>query len=342
VIDDRDEPPLLSRVADAVHWMNRYVERAENVARFVDVNLHLTLDSPGARESSSWAALVATSGDHGAFEARFGVPSRENVIQFLTFDAEYPNSILSCLRAARENARSVREIISSEMWQQLNGMYLFVQDAARDPAAAFAAPGDFFDRIKHDCHAFVGISYLTMTHNEAWHFGRLGRLLERADKTSRIVDVKCFLLFHEGASAFEEIQWAALLKSASAFEMYRKRHGKIVPEDVVAFLVLERKFPRSIRYCVEKAERSLHAITGSPLGAAPLEPELRLAALRAEIASTDARAVIERGLHEWLDSVQTKLNAVGSAVYHTFLAARPAGTEPAGEAASMSQSQSQG
>lgn len=349
------EPPLLSRVGDAVHWMNRYVERAENVARFIDVNLHLTLDLPAPPGApSTWAALVATTGDTAEFEKRYGAPTRENVMQFLTFDREYSSSILSCLRSARENARSVREIISSEMWRQLNEMYLFLQDAAREPEIALASPGDFYDRVKHGCHAFVGITYLTMTHNEAWHFGRIGRLLERADKTSRIVDVKCFLLNQSAKSAggaIDEIQWAALLKSASAFEMYRKRHGRITPEDVVGFLLFETKFPRSIRYCLSKAERSLRAVTGND-GAAPRSiAETRLSALRDEMEATDAAAVLAGGLHEWLDDAQTKMNAVGGAIIEEFFAPRavssreksqiPPPLEPQGSQ-SQSQSQSQG
>jgi uncharacterized alpha-E superfamily protein len=347
------EPPLLSRVADAVYWMNRYVERAENVARFVDVNLNLTLDAPWLLDGAGpWASLVATTGDHATFEARHGVTTRENVMQFLTFDREYPSSILSCLRAARENARSVREIISSEMWNQLNDTYLAVQEAARDPETALASPGELYERIKHGCHAFVGVTYLTMTHNEAWHFGRLGRLVERADKTSRIVDVRAFLLLSQGrgvpsvsepAGAVDEIQWSALLKSASALEMYRKRHGRIVPAHVVSFLLFEPKFPRSVRYCVTKAERSLHAITGDSLGEGRLAPELLLGALREDIQRTDARAVLESGLHEWIDSLQTRLNEVGAAIGEEFLAPRPVSARaPSQIPPAQSQSQSQG
>jgi uncharacterized alpha-E superfamily protein len=346
------EPPLLSRVADAVYWMNRYVERAENVARFVDVNLQLTLDSPWIAEGASpWAPLVAATGDHALFEERYGAPTQESVMRFLTFDRAYPSSILSCLRAARENARSVREVISSEMWAQLNEMHLALQEASRDPRSALASPGELYGGIKQGCHAFVGTTYLTMTHNEAWHFGRLGRLLERADKTSRIVDVKCFVLNHETArrtpGVIDEIQWAALLKSASAFEMYRKRHGRITPERVVAFLLVESKFPRSVRYGVTKAERSLHAITGSPLESRRLAPEARLAAVREELASTDPRALLAEGLHEWLDALQTKLNGVGEAIFEEFLASRPVSSRersqhpPPPEPTSTSQSQSQ-
>ena len=316
---------MLSRVADAVYWMNRYVERAENVARFVDVNLHLALDLPeGASEQ--WAPLVATTGDDAWFRARYGVSTRAAVMKFLTFDAEYPSSILSCLRAARENARCVREIISSEMWESINKAHLLVQAAARRPDEVMAAPHEFYDAVKLAAQQYIGTLYVTMTHNEAWHFARLGRLLERADKTSRIVDVKYFLLLPEPSyvgTAYDEIQWASLLKSASAFEMYRKRYGLITPERVVEFLLFDPKFPRSSRYCVTKAERSLHAITGAPLDAGDTPAERALHTLRAELARGAARAAIAGGLHEYLDAFQVRANAVDDAVFETFFRLRP-------------------
>lgn len=315
------DPPLLSRVADAVHWMNRYVERAENVARFVDVNLHLMLDLPWAAAEPQWGALIATSGDTELYQERYGRPNQADVLRFLTFDAKYPSSILSCLRAARENARSVREIISSEMWEHLNKTYLTVKDAARDPDRVLAAPAEFYAQLKTDSHTYVGITYLTMTHNEAWHFGRMGRLLERADKTSRIVDVKCFLLMSSAIDqslAIDEIQWGALLKSASALEMYKKRFGRIRPEHVVDFLLLDPKFPRSVRYSVVKAERSLRAITGAMSSAGGTDAEKRLASVRAELELADVGAILKSGLHEHLDALQTKLNGVGNAMHDTF------------------------
>lgn len=258
---------MLSRVADAIYWMNRYVERAESVARFVDVNLHLSLDLPRGT-SADWAPIIATTGDDELFRSRHGAPARETAMRFLTFDRDYPSSILSCLEAARENARSVREVISSEMWERLNKLYLSVRDTR--PAEVLAAPYDFFTSVKQGVALFIGTTYLTMSHNEAWHFGRLGRLVERADKTSRIVDVKCYGLTHRAASspgeesdgAVDDIQWAALLKSASALEMYRKRHGRIVPAKVVAFLLFDREFPRAILHCLHAANESLHAIVG--------------------------------------------------------------------------------
>jgi uncharacterized alpha-E superfamily protein len=320
---------MLSRVADAIYWMNRYVERAENVARFVDVNLHLILDLPkGADEQ--WAPLVATTGDDAWFRDRYGEPTRANVMRFLTFDPDYPNSILSCFRSARLNARSVREIVSSEMWEEVNEAYLNISAAASDPSA-LETPHDFYKAVKTATYRFVGVTYLTMTHNEAWHFGRLGRLIERADKTSRIVDVKYFLLLpdpRDVGSPYDEIQWAALLKSASALEMYRKRFGRIAPARVIEFLLLDRKFPRAMRYCLVKAERSIHAITGTRLDSAETSAERCMQRLRVMLDHSSVDEIIAHGLHDYLDGFQTELNACASAIHETFFASRPTPLTP--------------
>src|SRR6266699_1572042 len=138
---------MLSRVADSIYWMSRYLERAENVARFIDVNLQLMLDAPSG-EDQQWEPLVNTTGDHADFKERYGKATQQNVIQFLSFDAENPNSILSCIRAARENARTIREIISSEMWLQLNKFYLMVTAAAEDSTAQ-ANSHEFFTEVKN-------------------------------------------------------------------------------------------------------------------------------------------------------------------------------------------------
>src|SRR5437660_9429682 len=163
--------PLLSRVADSVYWMARYIERAENVARVIEVNLHLQLDLP-LTPANQWQPLIDTSGDTAVFGEKYGPATQAKVIKFLTQDTSNPNSIFICLRAARENARSVRETISSEMWEQVNSMYLQIY-ARREMARPEALPG-LFREIRHGCHLFNGITDSTMTHNEAWHFVRLG------------------------------------------------------------------------------------------------------------------------------------------------------------------------
>src|SRR5882724_6864582 len=272
---------MLSRVAESIYWMSRYVERAENVARFIAVNLNMMLDAGDGDQQ--WWPLVNTTGDHVDFKKRYGDATQENVIHFLTFDRANPNSIISCLRVARENARSVREIISSEMWLQLNTFYLKVNDAAT--GAGMESAHDFYTDVKLSSHLFTGITDATMTHGESWHFCRLARSLERADKTSRILDVKYFLLLpspQDVGTPYDDIQWSALLRSASAFEMYRQRHGRIAPSRVVEFLILDQEFPRAVLYCLTKANESLHAISGSKLGGFSNSPEQRLGQLRSE------------------------------------------------------------
>ena len=312
---------MLSRVADSVYWMSRYVERAENVARFIDVNFQLMLDEAGG-EDRQWQPLVNTTGDHEDFRKRYGTATQENVINFLTFDVENPNSILSCLRQARENARTVREIISSEMWLQINKFFLKVKSAA-EQSDCLDSPNEFFTEVKDDSHLFSGITDATMTHNEAWHFCRLGRMLERADKTSRMLDVKYYILLRspdEVGSAFDDIQWTAVLRSASAFEMYRKRHGRISPQGVVEFLILDREFPRAIQSCLVAARDSLHSISGTPLGTFRYPAEKLLGQLCSDLSFASLEEIISGGLHEYLDDLQTKVNAVGAGIFETFFA----------------------
>lgn len=318
---------MLSRVADSVFWMARYVERAENVARFIDAHFNLTLDL-GEELGDQWAPLVYTTGDQEPFFARFGRATRDNVLHFLTFDAENPNSILSCLSRARENARTAREIISSDMWEELNRFYLLVREAVREGSRS---DHDFFAQIKRASHVLIGTTDSTMSHGEAWHFARMGRLLERADKTSRIVDVKYFILLPRATdvgTTLDVVQWSALLRSASALEMYRRSHGRIAPMKVIDFLLLDREFPRSVRYCVGGAEDSLHAITGTPDGTFGNRAEQELGRVRSELDFTSIDDVIGVGLHEFIDDVQTRLNRTGETIYKTFFTADATGGRP--------------
>ena len=170
---------------------------------------------------------------------------------------------------ARENARAVRESISSEMWEHINRFYLLIRESGAQQAA-LQESYDFFDQIRVSGQQFMGVTDATMTHGEGWHFCRLARSMERADKTSRILDVKYFILLPSPAdvgSPYDDIQWSALLRSASALEMYRQRHGRLDPADVVQFLVLDREFPRAVLYNLTKANESLHAISGTAMGA---------------------------------------------------------------------------
>ena len=311
---------MLSRVANSIYWMTRYLERAENVARFIDVNLHMMLDLDIEHEEQ-WGPLVTTTGDSEKFYERYKIANQENVAKFLTYDTENPNSILSSLEIARENARSVREIISSEMWEQINKFYHFVKDA--DGTNIYLdSPNEFYTRIKRESHLFVGITDSTMNHGEGWQFARLGRHIERADKTSRILDVKYFILLPNLAtvgSSIDNIQWSSLLKSASALEMYRKKYNKINPVNIAKFLILDPEFPRAIRYCILNAEQSLHSITGCPLNSFQNEAERNIGKLRAELDYIDIEEIIQFGLHEYLvDNFQVKLNNIGESINNTF------------------------
>ncbi|HEX4413025.1 MAG TPA: alpha-E domain-containing protein [Lacipirellulaceae bacterium] len=315
---------MLSRVAESIYWMSRYVERAENVARFISVNLNLSLDMPG-EAGQQWWPLVVITGDDAAFRKRAIPTTKESVVQFLTFDKENPNSILSCLKSARENARGVREIISAEMWEHINKFYLWIRDGG-SLEQVLDNPYEFFEQVSASGQQFLGVTDATMTHGEAWHFCQLGRMLERADKTSRILDVKYFILLpkvSDVGTPFDDIQWLALLRSASAVEMYRQRHGRISPVSVVNFLILDREFPRAVLHCLTRANESLHSISGTFTGGYTNLAERQLGQLRAELAYTQADDVISGGLHEFVDSLQTRLNSVGESIHESFFARRP-------------------
>ena len=239
---------MLSRVADSIYWMHRYVERAESYARFLTVNFNLALDLP-PNTPEQWIPLLTITNHIQEFNRYHTHKTRDLVIEFLTFDHRNPNSIAASLYAARENARSVRERISVEMWEQINKLYLKIKDSDAQQAALKEDPREFFVEIIRECQLFHGITASTISRSEAWHFGRLGTFLERADKTSRLLDVKYHILLPNVdtvGSPIDLIQWAALLKSVSAYSIYRKEYGIISPENVIEFLVLGRKFPRSI------------------------------------------------------------------------------------------------
>lgn len=211
------------------------------------------------------------------------------------------------------------------MWEQVNTFYLMVRAATATQQVA-EAPHAFFTALKMASHLFLGITDVTMSHNEAWHFGHTGCLIERADKTSRLLDVKYFLLLPSLADVgtpVDDTQWAAVLKSASALEMYRKRFGRLSPRRVADFLLLDREFPRAVRYCLVQAEASLHTISGAPLGTFQNPAEQRLGRLRAELGYAQIEEILARGLHEFLDTLQTQLNHVGQAMATTFFGQSP-------------------
>ena len=311
---------MLSRVADSIYWLNRYIERAENVARFIDVNLNLMLDLP-AGVPPQWKPLIWVTGDIELFNSRYDEINSDNVIQFLTFDTEYDNSIISCLQKARQNARSIREVISSEMWEEVNSFYLMIKEAST--ANSFSALPKFFKQVKMSSHRFAGVMDATMSHNEGWQFGQMGRLLERGDKTTRILDVKYFLLLPSAewvGTPLDRIQWMALLKSASAYEMYSKCQHYITPSSVAEFLISDRTFPRSIHFCLWQTQQRLHEITQTPHGQWNNGAERALGKLCSQLSYLTIEDIIASGLHEFLNQMQSSIYIVGNEIHHAFFA----------------------
>ena len=311
---------MLSRAASSIYWMSRYLERAENVARIVSVNMHLMLDMGLAPGAAQWKPLVTTSGDDADFTKRYRDYTEANVLYFLTFDDKNPNSIISCINNARENARTVRDVISSEMWEQLNALYHLVQKHSRKRQGENLE--EFYVQIRAGSNLFGGISENTMSHGEGWHFARLGRMLERADKTARILDVKYFLLLPKGEyvdSPYDAVEWGAVLKSASAFEMYRKHFNHINYKDVADFLIFDPVFPRSMLFCVATAAESLKAIT-TELDV-KVAAQIEMKKLQKILSATAIQTVLSNGLHEFIDIFQFNLNVVDHAIYSSFFAA---------------------
>lgn len=315
--------PMLSRVANSIYWMARYIERAENLARYIEVTLNVILDQPETADQQ-WKPLILATGDQELFAEFHKQFDAQSVIQFLTFDPEYSNSIKSCVTQARENARTIRETISSEAWEQINEFYHWLRTPQQHPMSLDQLT-EFYHRARLHSHLFSGILDATMSHGEGWHFANLGRLIERADKTSRILDVKYFTLLPTVAdvgTTIDDLQWSAVLRSVSGFEVYRQRYRTITVHRVVEFLFLEREFPRAVRFCLDGADRSLHAITGSPEGVFRNAAEQRLGQLRSTLAYADVQSIIQNGLHEFVDDFQVKLNEIDESIFETFFALR--------------------
>src|SRR3984893_9877057 len=317
---------MLSRVADSLYWMSRYIERAENNARIADVNLHLLLDLTNPLEADpqqQWDPIVSSLEENELFASLYEKPDGKAVIDFVSLQKKNPNSIHSCLTLARENARSTSEQISSEMWEQINRLYLFVKsDAAKKLVRT--SPYEFFKRIITGSHLFQGITDATMTHAEGWDFIRIGRLLERADCTSRILDVKYHILLPSGEKVggnVDTIQWMSVLKSCSALEAYRKIYvGQVAPWKVAEFIITHAEFPRSIRFSVDSLDEALHRISGSSEANYANEVERSSGRLRSDLDYITIGDIFEFGLHEYLENIQERLVEVSDALYATYCA----------------------
>ena len=316
---------MLSRVADSLYWMSRYIERAENNARIADVNLQLLLDLTNPTEMDphqQWDPIISSLEEDELFASLYDKPDGKAVIDFVSLQKKNPNSIYSCLAHARENARTTSEQISSEMWEQINRLYLFVKsDTAKKLVRT--SPYEFFKRIIAGSHLFQGITDATMTHGEGWDFIRIGKLLERADCTSRILDVKYHILLPSGEKVggnVDTIQWMSVLKSCSALEAYRKIYvGQVAPWRVAEFIITHSAFPRSIRFSVDCFDAALHHISGSNDTKYANEAERLSGRLRSDLDYVTIGDIFKFGLHEYLEQIQDRLAEISSAMHASLL-----------------------
>jgi uncharacterized alpha-E superfamily protein len=307
---------MLSRVANSIYWLGRYLERTENYARFIDVNFNLMLDLPGDLQEQ-WEPLIKATGDDGIYRQKFEKFSKNEVIYFLAFDTENPNSIISSVTAARENARIIRENLTKETWEKLNETYHFVKKGADRKEWKKEDPRAFFESVKNQILLLYGLAENTVARTEGWYFRQLGLYLERADKTSRILDVKYHILLpsvDEIGSPLDFLHWMALLKSVTAFNTYRRLYGNIDPSGVVEFLVLNKYFPRSVFYCLKEAENCLFKISGSNGSGFSNSAEKAMGELRSKLEFDDVNDVIETGLHEYLENLLVKINNISNKI----------------------------
>jgi len=317
---------MLSRVANSLYWMARYIERAENIARILDVNLQLLLDFRSIDEQrmrDHWMPIVQAAGDHESFVAQKQRATASAIAEFMVFREENPNSIISSICQARENARMVRDQITVETWEEINRLYLFIlSPIARE--IWLNSPTDFFHEIKSSSLQLIGLSYATHNHNEGWWFSEAGRFIERADKTSRILDLRYHTLPTRGlpksVNQTQTLEWSAILRSCSAWDAFKSNYGAGVhPRDVADFLMLNENFPRSVRFCADRLNDALRSISGVSERRFSNDAEKLCGRLVAELQFCTIEEIFEAGLHDYLDRLQLKLNKIGDALFNAYI-----------------------
>jgi uncharacterized alpha-E superfamily protein len=319
---------MLSRVADSLYWINRYVERAENIARFVEVSEAMALDCPPG-SAEPWLPLIYANGDRELFDQLHPEGSSDEVVGFLVREEDNPSSLVNCLAIARENARQIRDVITTEMWEQINDLYWSIQEGE----SFWEQPlQEQLREIRRGCQLFYGITDATLSRDLSWQFSRLGRLLERADKATRILDVKYFLLLpspEDVGGVLDELQWISLLRCAGAYQMFRQsRQQMIEPKAVASFLLLDPNFPRSVRYCLGRIQETLRIVSGRSLPGAPDALECLSGLTLARWSYTSIDDLISGGLHEAIDSLQSDLNSLHNLIEERyFVAASPSPPE---------------
>ena len=308
---------MLSRTADHLFWMSRYIERAENLARLLDVTWQMSL-VPQSLDAinQSWAAIIALNSLEESFAAKYSTVNGENVLKFMVSDSDNFASIHSCLRLARENAHAVRGTLTTEMWETLNCTWLEAREKSFDQLFN-AGIGEYFEWVKMRSSLTRGTTLGTLLQDDAYQFIRLGTLLERADNTARILDVKYHVLRpngDEGATDFYE--WGALLRSVSAFEVYRKVYRDVItPERVAELLIFNRDMPRSLHFCLNSVAKILDLIANSNSG----ETQRQGGMLNAQLRYGRIEDILEHGLHEWLTDFMDRIYLLGNGISKDFL-----------------------
>jgi uncharacterized alpha-E superfamily protein len=315
---------MLSRVAENLYWISRYVERAENLARLLGVLFHVELDtglsseSPGSNPLHQVLTMLAC---RKAFEQRYASCNRESVLRFLTLDRSGGHSIQAMIARARENARGAQETLSTETWSQLNRLHLFLSSKrarTRYQTSSFW----FYDRVKQACILFAGLVDSSLPRMEVFHFLRLGRYLERVDMTSRILQVRFQTQPAQSTPADQPedlLRLTSLLFSCSAFEAYQKEfRDRIDTVSVVGYLVLDPAFPRTLRFGVTRCLESLRALTEGEATGHALEAERQLGRLESELRYIDVRDIFQRGVSDFLTGVQDACNRIGQEIHQAY------------------------
>ena len=319
---------MLSRTADHLFWMARYMERAENTARMLDVNYQTSLLPQSADDAEKgWKGLLSISELSGDFAKRYGSVSARNVMDYMVGDAQNPSSIRSCLMAARENARAVRGTLTTEVWETQNQTWLEFQ---RLVAGNFQRdPSTLFEWVKFRSHLSRGVTVGTMLQDEAFHFLRIGSFLERADNTARLLDVKFHAVDSEffGAAQsqsqgsardveFDFYHWSAILRSVSGFEVYRKAYRNVItPEKVAELLILREDMPRSLAACVHEVLTNLRMVANEQSG----ETLRRAGRLRADLQYGRIDEILATGLHAFLTQFLERVGTLGVGISRDFL-----------------------
>jgi uncharacterized alpha-E superfamily protein len=311
---------MLSRIADSLYWLARYIERAEQTARILDVNYHTMLEQSYQSSRLRWEPLVVMAGEEQRFRQFYTEATSETVFVFLAFRPDNPSSVLQCIAKARENARTIRDRISREMWEDINGLFHAV--SRFDPRGEISAgPHRFCETVKFGSHRFHGVAEATLPHDEGWQFLKIGWFLERAEMTARLVDVQYQSLLESPRELGESDShlWMAVLKSVGAYETYRRQyHSSIEAEKVAEMLILHPQHPRSIRFSISEVQSGLRAISGSGTGSYANEAERLTGKVLESLRYDKIEDIFNRGLHSHMSDLLKMCRSIDESIARTY------------------------